>query len=86
MTFLILYDILNINYSNNFITGIKGDSDKFIPLWKKKGDIEDYSIILTDFMPKSIKTVKLNTNYKTIYEENNLIPIKSNENLNLNIY
>lgn len=81
-----IYDILNTNYSNNFITGVKGDSDKFIPLWKKKGDIEDNSIILTDFMPKSIKTVRINTDYKTIYEENNLSPIKSNEKLKLNIY
>lgn len=76
-----VYAILDYSLSDNFITGIKGSVSDEYPMWKENGDIEDYTHIMLDFIHQSIKTVKLNTDYKTIYKENNLKPLKSNEDI-----
>lgn len=80
-----IYSILKESLSDNFITGIKGNYNNILnndyPVWKDNGDIEDSSYIMLDFIHQSIKTVNLNTDYKYIYKENNLKPIKSNESI-----
>lgn len=85
------YNILKERYYNNFIIGIrflnKSDFDNFsliVPSWVSKGDLEDYSFILPDFIHKTIKTIKINTDYAKLYKENNLSPIKSNQKIIIN--
>lgn len=73
-----LYNFLNSNFSYNFITGIKNTSKYNNFYWNTMGDIEDNSIIMLDFIHMPIKTIKLNTNLKTIYIENNMKPLKTN--------
>lgn len=85
---------LREKFNKNFITGIRLcplllDKDfsfieniKDYPKWgpsDSKCDIESDTIIMPYFSHFSINTIRLNTNYKKIYEENNLKPIKSNE-------
>lgn len=90
------YDVFNTlqtKFSTNFITGLVNcpllenkEQNNFViefldyPSWCTKGDIENYSIIMLDFIYYSINVVSLNTDYKTIYKENNLTPIKRNIN------
>ena len=84
-----IFNTLHEKFSKNFIVGLRNcplledKENTFItefldyPYWGPKGDIENNSIIMPDFTHFSINTVLLNTDYKTIYEENNLEPIKS---------
>lgn len=81
------YRILETSLSSNFITGIKGNYKNLLndnyPVWKENGDIEDFTRIMVHFAHQTITTVKMNTDYKTIYKENKLKPLKSNEDISL---
>ena len=81
------YRILENSLSSNFITGIKGNYKNLLndnyPVWKENGDIEDFTRIMVHFAHQTITTVKMNTDYKTIYKENKLKPLKSNEDISL---
>lgn len=62
-----------------FITGLVSeifDIPKY-PRWGTHGDIEYYEKIKLDFIREPIKTLKLNTDFVKIYDENNLKPVLS---------
>lgn len=71
-----IYGKLN-EFVFNFIYGIKSNTNLPIPVWKENGDIEDGDVIVIDGMKEPINTVYLNTDYKSIYKENNFKPIPS---------
>ena len=73
-----IYDTLKKEFRNNFIVGLVSDEDtNGIPRWGINGDIEECDNISLDFIRHPIRGLSLNTDYKTIYEENNLRPIVS---------
>lgn len=85
----IVYKILN-KLSDHYIIGIRGDYEQSqlpiinqSPIWTDNGDIEDNYSLLLNFTQHFMYIVKLNTDYITIHKENNLQPIKSNENIDL---
>ena len=72
----IYYDILDKYFFNNFITGVRDmytNNSDMIPRWGANKDIEiiNFEEILRDKIP----VLSLNTDYKTIYDENKLYPI-----------
>lgn len=74
-----IYDVLRTKFINNFIVGLVNNSDtNNIPRWGINGDIEEVSTTIIDFIRYPIKELYLNTDYKTIYDENKLKPIPSN--------
>lgn len=78
------YESLIKNFNNNFITGIKGEyqDNLIIPKWGYNKDIEEIESIKLDFIKDDITVLRLNTNYKEIYDENNLHPIPSTIDIN----
>lgn len=74
-----IYNNLKTEFSHNFILGLVEDetTDEYIPRWGDMGDVEEVEPIKLDFIKDDIIKVSLNTDFKTIYEENNLIPIRS---------
>lgn len=76
-------DLKYINEFRNiyFITGIRFnlDLDSQMPRWGTMGDIENSEIIKLDFIRKPILSLKLNTDFVKIYNENNLKPVLSTE-------
>lgn len=71
-----IYDYLSFYYNKNFIIGIKDSDIDNVYKWGPNGDIEDRSLIMLDFVNSPIQTIKLNTDIKTIYIENNMEPLK----------
>lgn len=69
-----VYNELKDEFSNNFILGLVSEeyTSNFIPRWGNKGDIEELESIKINFIRKPILKLSLNTDYKTIYEENDL--------------
>lgn len=73
-----IYEKLKVEFSYNFILGLISDDDNITsPRWGIMGDIETLNPIKLDFIKDEIIEVSLNTDYKTIYEENGLSPIRS---------
>lgn len=61
-----------------FIIGIREDFNFYdFPKWGIMGDIEYSEIIKLDFIREPIQTLKLNTDFVKIYNENDLKPILS---------
>ena len=72
------YNILKNDYQNNFISGIISDNDYInAPRWGINGDIEEIGSINLDFIRCPIIELSLNTDYRTIYDENKLKPLPS---------
>lgn len=74
-----LYNELQKKFSNNFIIGIKHDdlTDVSLPRWNHNGDIDISGTTTFDDMRDFVTILNLNTDYKTIYDENELCPISS---------
>lgn len=73
-----IYDTLRTEFKNNFIVGlVDNNKNTDIPRWGVDGDIEEINSITLDFIRHPITELYLNTDYKTIYDENKLIPIPS---------
>lgn len=65
-------------YKDNFIIGFISDFQLDCYRWGEMGDIETYAVERVSFIQNMIRLVVLNTDFKTIYEENKLHPILSN--------
>lgn len=63
-----------------YIIGIVSEDNSIAyncPRWGHMGDIENLNMIELDFIRGPIQTLKLNTDFIKIYNENNLFPISS---------
>ena len=66
-------------YRDNFIFGFETDEElTSYPYWGPHGDIESKTVTMLPELHKTVIGIDINSDYKTIYEENNLKPIKSN--------
>lgn len=76
------FNQLSKDYHDNFITGVVSNPYiSNIPRWGDKGDIETTKFVYLDFIDGPISELEIHTDYKTIYEENNLKPIPSTYNM-----
>lgn len=72
------YQLLSNKYKRNFIIGeINNKTDSQIPRLGTSGDIELGESKYIDSINKEIQELKINTDFVTIYNENNLKPIPS---------
>lgn len=80
-----LYKPLSEKFNNNFITGIIDSTysdykELSVPKWGKNCDIEPDGLGV-QVNNEYINILSLSTDYKTIYDENNLKPIRSDLNV-----
>ena len=70
---------LSVFNKTYFITGFESEIFDILkyPRWGARGDIEYYEKIKLDFIREPIETLKLNTDFVKIYEENDLKPVLS---------
>lgn len=77
---LVIKDLSTLDeVRKNYIMGLVHNEYNIpeMPKWGIMGDIENSEIIKLDFIKEPIQTLKLNTDFVKIYEENDLKPILS---------
>lgn len=67
-----------LSFKDNFITGIIVDYDGFkCPRLGHNGDLDFSEFKKFSFIKESVLTIKINNDFKIIYDKNRLIPIPS---------